>query len=254
MDGPVYIPRRIDYIHDVFRPKQFVPEKTIDESREMKHMSVYGGEHGNECGDLEDKLDGDSHCSYGNQSLSAEEKKEAERLYQRIREIERMHPSPIDDCEALHSPQWSGDGEGTHHSPGQFVSHSTPTPVIPSTVSTLQPGVSEVRFVVDQCACSECSPVVLSDGSLFCDLCHVPILRDTWVSHTRSICHQMKRWNGVHQYINPYMKPSSQAYHLMQSMGWKEGEGLGIQGQGRLEPIATRLKNNRLGIGARDSA
>ena len=286
--------------------------------------------------------------SYGKQSLSMEEKVEAERLYQRIREIEKMHPSPIKDSDVMHSPQWSGSGGEKPsgigcQSSAQCVSHvasvdasvdgvslsaagisfrdsallsvsdvelssannSSPSinitngsslsihitndsslstnttngsslsinitndssPSInttnkssPSTNTTNNSSPStnttttEVRFLVDQCACAECSPVILPDGSLFCELCHVPILRDTWVAHMRSICHQMKRCGGTHQYINPYMKPSSQAYHLMQSMGWKEGEGLGVKGQGRLEPIATRLKNNRLGIGAQDNA
>ena len=270
MDGPVYVSRRIDYFHEVFRPKQFVPEKAIDASKVVKHVSVYGGECGNGVGDLENRADGKSPSSFGSLSLSAEEKEEAERLYRRIREIEKMHPSPIADSEAVRLCGRSvvagdgvvvdggdgvvvaGDGVAVDADKGnlsQSVTTSTATPPLTNPPSTT---TSQVHFLVDQCACAECSPVVQSDGSLYCELCHVPILRDTWVEHMRSICHQMKRWNGVHKYINPYMRPSSQAYHLMQSMGWKEGEGLGVEGQGRLEPIATRLKRNRLGIGAHD--
>ena len=277
MDGPVYVSRRIDYFHEVFRPKQFVPEKAIDASKVVKHVSVYGGECGNGVGDLENRSDGKSPSSFGSLSLSAEEKEEAERLYRRIREIEKMHPSPIADSEAVRLCVGSvvdgdgvvvdggdgvvvagdgvvvaGDGVVVDADKGnlsQSVTTSTATPPLTNPPSTTTP---QVHFLVDQCACAECSPVVQSDGSLYCELCHVPILRDTWVEHMRSICHQMKRWNGVHKYINPYMRPSSQAYHLMQSMGWKEGEGLGVEGQGRLEPIATRLKRNRLGIGAHD--
>ena len=300
MDGPVYVSRRIDYFHEVFRPKQFVPEKAIDASKVVKHVSVYGGECGNGVGDLENRSDGKSPSSFGSLSLSAEEKEEAERLYRRIREIEKMHPSPIADSEAVRLCGRSvvagdgvvvdggdgvvmagdgvvmagdgvvvdggdgvvvdggdgvvvaGDGVAVDADKGnlsQSVTTSTATPSLTNPPSTT---TSQVHFLVDQCACAECSPVVQSDGSLYCELCHVPILRDTWVEHMRSICHQMKRWNGVHKYINPYMRPSSQAYHLMQSMGWKEGEGLGVEGQGRLEPIATRLKRNRLGIGAHD--
>ena len=285
MDGPVYVSRRIDYFHEVFRPKQFVPEKAIDASKVVKHVSVYGGECGNGVGDLENRSDGKSPSSFGSMSLSAEEKEEAERLYRRIREIEKMHPSPIADSEAVRLCGGSvvdgdgvvvaggdgvvvagdgvvvaggdgvvvaGDGVAVDADKGnlsQSVTTSTATPPLTNPPSTTTP---QVHFLVDQCACAECSPVVQSDGSLYCELCHVPILRDTWVEHMRSICHQMKRWNGVHKYINPYMRPSSQAYHLMQSMGWKEGEGLGVEGQGRLEPIATRLKRNRLGIGAHD--
>ena len=285
MDGPVYVSRRIDYFHEVFRPKQFVPEKAIDASKVVKHVSVYGGECGNGVGDLENRSDGKSPSSFGSLSLSAEEKEEAERLYRRIREIEKMHPSPIADSEAVRLCGRSvmdgdgvvvdggdgvvvagdgvvvagdgvavagGDGVAVDADKGNLsksVTTSTATPPLTNPPSTTTP---QVHFLVDQCACAECSPVVRSDGSLYCELCHVPILRDTWVEHMRSICHQMKRWNGVHKYINPYMRPSSQAYHLMQSMGWKEGEGLGVEGQGRLEPIATRLKRNRLGIGAHD--
>ena len=299
MDGPVYVSRRIDYFHEVFRPKQFVPEKAIDASKVVKHVSVYGGECGNGVGDLENRSDGKSPSSFGSLSLSAEEKEEAERLYRRIREIEKMHPSPIADSEAVRLCVGSvvdgdgvvmagdgvvmagdgvvvdggdgvvvdggdgvvvagdgvvvaGDGVAVDADKGnlsQSVTTSTATSPLTNPPSTTTP---QVHFLVDQCACAECSPVVRSDGSLYCELCHVPILRDTWVEHMRSICHQMKRWNGVHKYINPYMRPSSQAYHLMQSMGWKEGEGLGVEGQGRLEPIATRLKRNRLGIGAHD--
>ena len=284
MDGPVYVSRRIDYFHEVFRPKQFVPEKAIDASKVVKHVSVYGGECENGVGDLENRSDGKSPSSFGSMSLSAEEKEEAERLYRRIREIEKMHPSPIADSEAVRLCGRSvmdgdgvvvdggdgvvvagdgvvvagdgvvvaGDGVAVDADKGNLsksVTTSTATPPLTNPPSTTTP---QVHFLVDQCACAECSPVVRSDGSLYCELCHVPILRDTWVEHMRSICHQMKRWNGVHKYINPYMRPSSQAYHLMQSMGWKEGEGLGVEGQGRLEPIATRLKRNRLGIGAHD--
>ena len=326
MDGPVYVSRRIDYFHEVFRPKQFIPEKAIDASKVVKHVSVYGGECGNGVGDLENRADGKSPSSFGSLSLSAEEKEEAERLYRRIREIEKMHPSPIADSEAVRLCGRSvvagdgvvvdggdgvvmagdgvvmagdgvvmagdgvvmagdgvvvagdgvvvagdgvvvdggdgvvvaGDGVAVDADKGnlsQSVTTSTPTPPLSPTPPLTNPPSTttpQVHFLVDQCACAECSPVVQSDGSLYCELCHVPILRDTWVEHMRSICHQMKRWNGVHKYINPYMRPSSQAYHLMQSMGWKEGEGLGVEGQGRLEPIATRLKRNRLGIGAHD--
>ena len=35
--------------------------------------------------------------------------------------------------------------------------------------------------------------------------------------------------------------------HLMQKMGWKQGEGLGIAKQGQLEPLALDVKTDRKG-------
>lgn len=141
-----------------------------------------------------------------------EEDSEALKLYKRIQEIESKHAMDV------------------------------PSPISPS----FPP------FEVDRCACNECSPVVQADGCLFCELCQINLREDTWMAHFQSICHQLKRSQRRHVYINPYMKPSSYAYHLLESMGWKEGEGLGQDGHGRLEPIPTRLKRNRLGIGAKD--
>jgi hypothetical protein len=37
---------------------------------------------------------------------------------------------------------------------------------------------------------------------------------------------------------------------MLKDMKWTEEEGLGAHSQGRLEPIATRLKNDKLGLGA----
>lgn len=36
----------------------------------------------------------------------------------------------------------------------------------------------------------------------------------------------------------------------MKKHGWKEGTGLGVSEQGRLEPVETHVKNNKRGLGA----
>ncbi|KAK2635150.1 hypothetical protein Ddye_029942 [Dipteronia dyeriana] len=43
---------------------------------------------------------------------------------------------------------------------------------------------------------------------------------------------------------------SNIGFKLLKKHGWKEGTGLGICEQGRLEPIRTCLKNNKRGLGA----
>ncbi|KAJ3690201.1 hypothetical protein LUZ61_019365 [Rhynchospora tenuis] len=43
---------------------------------------------------------------------------------------------------------------------------------------------------------------------------------------------------------------SNIGFQLLKKCGWKEGTGLGASEQGRLEPIETRVKNNKRGLGA----
>lgn len=38
-------------------------------------------------------------------------------------------------------------------------------------------------------------------------------------------------------------------FKLLKSMGWSEGQGLGKEKQGKVEPVATEVKNNRQGLG-----
>ncbi|KAB5543894.1 hypothetical protein DKX38_012006 [Salix brachista] len=43
---------------------------------------------------------------------------------------------------------------------------------------------------------------------------------------------------------------SNIGFQLLKKQGWKEGTGLGISEQGRLEPVQTYLKNNKRGLGS----
>ncbi|KAL6332482.1 hypothetical protein AAG906_008512 [Vitis piasezkii] len=43
---------------------------------------------------------------------------------------------------------------------------------------------------------------------------------------------------------------SNIGFKLLKKHGWKEGTGLGVSGQGRLEPVQAYLKKNKRGLGA----
>ncbi|KAJ9190632.1 hypothetical protein P3X46_001814 [Hevea brasiliensis] len=43
---------------------------------------------------------------------------------------------------------------------------------------------------------------------------------------------------------------SNIGFQLLKKHGWKEGTGLGVSEQGRLEPLQACLKNNKRGLGA----
>ncbi|XP_020093353.1 G patch domain and ankyrin repeat-containing protein 1 homolog isoform X3 [Ananas comosus] len=43
---------------------------------------------------------------------------------------------------------------------------------------------------------------------------------------------------------------SNIGFQMLKKCGWKEGTGLGASEQGRLEPLQTRVKKNKRGLGA----
>ncbi|TYJ05099.1 hypothetical protein E1A91_A12G142800v1 [Gossypium mustelinum] len=43
---------------------------------------------------------------------------------------------------------------------------------------------------------------------------------------------------------------SNIGFQLLKKHGWKEGTGLGVSEQGRLEPVQAYVKNNKKGLGA----
>lgn len=43
---------------------------------------------------------------------------------------------------------------------------------------------------------------------------------------------------------------SNIGFQLLKKHGWKEGSGLGVSEQGRLEPVQAYVKNNKKGLGA----
>jgi len=84
------------------------------------------------------------------------------------------------------------------------------------------------------------------EGDFYCNVCKL------WVSdepsHRTSTIHN---FNMEHEEVPKYGIPENNlGYRMLKGQGWTEGDALGKEGfEGRHEPIATRLKNNRLGIG-----
>ena len=46
-----------------------------------------------------------------------------------------------------------------------------------------------------------------------------------------------------------WISQSNKGYQMLQKLGWTEDSGLGIQEQGRMEPVKTVLKKDRKGLG-----
>ncbi|VDO96862.1 unnamed protein product [Heligmosomoides polygyrus] len=49
------------------------------------------------------------------------------------------------------------------------------------------------------------------------------------------------------------LNEANKGFRLLQSMGWKEGEGLGKDSQGRQAPVEPAARNERLGLGATET-
>jgi hypothetical protein len=83
----------------------------------------------------------------------------------------------------------------------------------------------------------------------WCESCGVQ-LHDgvTYEAHALTMMHQFRQTPAAAS--SAVVLPRSNAgYALMLRMGWREGEGLGVAGQGDVEPIATALKLNKKGLG-----
>ncbi|KAI8143771.1 G-patch domain-containing protein [Fennellomyces sp. T-0311] len=49
--------------------------------------------------------------------------------------------------------------------------------------------------------------------------------------------------------MEAHIPQTNMGYRLLQKMGWKEGQGLGSRGQGRVDPIRIDIKEDALGVG-----
>jgi hypothetical protein len=60
---------------------------------------------------------------------------------------------------------------------------------------------------------------------------------------------QSSERNSTERNTTHTIPESNIGYKMLASMGWKSGEGLGIEKQGRREPVATCIKRDRAGLG-----
>lgn len=45
------------------------------------------------------------------------------------------------------------------------------------------------------------------------------------------------------------IKPSNKGFEMLAKMGWREGQSLGLSGEGRVEPIPFQMKVDSVGLG-----
>jgi hypothetical protein len=107
-----------------------------------------------------------------------------------------------------------------------------------------------VRFGDVETAEATVAGPAASSEEYVCEVCGVAVAGAAQAAHIRSTLHQFK----LQEHLSPapvfFVPPDSVGYRLMTGrMGWT-GAGLGPREQGPTEPVATRVKNDRLGVGA----
>eukprot|EP00306_Pavlova_sp_CCMP459_P009568 CAMPEP_0185181766 /NCGR_PEP_ID=MMETSP1140-20130426/853_1 /TAXON_ID=298111 /ORGANISM="Pavlova sp., Strain CCMP459" /LENGTH=371 /DNA_ID=CAMNT_0027747657 /DNA_START=136 /DNA_END=1252 /DNA_ORIENTATION=+ len=82
-----------------------------------------------------------------------------------------------------------------------------------------------------------------------CEVCHERV-RGSRVAHATSIAHQFAVNTKTIRKPTGIALPSGNVGFRMlrDTMGWREGEGLGRHGQGEVQPVPTRLKRDRTGL------
>mmetsp|Transcript_436 Transcript_436/g.1453 ORF Transcript_436/g.1453 Transcript_436/m.1453 type:complete len:375 (-) Transcript_436:149-1273(-) len=90
-----------------------------------------------------------------------------------------------------------------------------------------------------------------SGGGFFCDACDCRITSVSWEAHLSSTMHQFcSRPKNVRPPTSLALTRGNRGYQLLERMGWAEDQaGLGVERQGRVEPVRTQLRMDRRGIG-----
>ncbi|KAK8791865.1 hypothetical protein WA158_005242 [Blastocystis sp. Blastoise] len=104
-----------------------------------------------------------------------------------------------------------------------------------------------------QCTCPVCCPLVGNETDVYCQLCKMKVPPKEWMDHIYSISHQYNQNQNIH--VSPIeISSTNKGYQLLEKLGWNKDKGLGKEGEGRMEPVPTRLKLNRLGVGSQFEA
>ncbi|KAI8391444.1 uncharacterized protein BYT42DRAFT_610675 [Radiomyces spectabilis] len=84
--------------------------------------------------------------------------------------------------------------------------------------------------------------------TVWCESCQMALLVSDYRRHLSGTAHQVSAdLTQAPDYL--VLNGSNVGFQMLRSQGWQYEEGLGPKGQGRRHPIATVLKQDRLGLG-----
>ncbi|KAF9352982.1 G patch domain and ankyrin repeat-containing protein 1 [Mortierella sp. AD094] len=91
---------------------------------------------------------------------------------------------------------------------------------------------------------------VIADGYVLCEPCQIEVREDDLERHRRGTAHLISEESPVRPLDHLTLGHSNKGFRMLVSSGWDYEKGLGVDGQGARHPVATRLKHDRLALGA----
>ncbi|KAI1315949.1 G patch domain and ankyrin repeat-containing protein 1 [Mortierella claussenii] len=120
------------------------------------------------------------------------------------------------------------------------------TTTIPIVVST--PEAADV--VRRNWQASQGSTRVVAEGHVLCESCQIEVREDDLDRHRRGTAHLMSEESPIKPLDTLTLGHSNKGFRMLVNSGWDYEKGLGAEGQGARHPVATRLKHDRLTLGA----
>ncbi|KAG0241366.1 hypothetical protein B0O80DRAFT_496180 [Mortierella sp. GBAus27b] len=131
----------------------------------------------------------------------------------------------------------------------RLTSHivSSSTPSIPTSETTISAADEIVRrnWQSDQ---GSTRPV--AKGHILCESCQIEVREDDLERHRQGTAHLMSQESPIKPLDTLKLGYENKGFRMLVNSGWDYEKGLGAEGQGARHPVATRLKHDRLALGA----
>ncbi|KAG0043885.1 G patch domain and ankyrin repeat-containing protein 1 [Gryganskiella cystojenkinii] len=96
----------------------------------------------------------------------------------------------------------------------------------------------------------EASERPVTPGYVLCEACQIEVREEDWDRHQSGTAHLMSKDSPIQPLDRLKLGHENKGFRMLINSGWEYDKGLGAQGQGTRHPVATRLKHDRLALGA----
>ncbi|KAG0258281.1 G patch domain and ankyrin repeat-containing protein 1 [Mortierella polycephala] len=91
---------------------------------------------------------------------------------------------------------------------------------------------------------------IVAEGYILCESCKIEVREDDLDRHRQGTAHLMSQESSIQPLDTLTLGRENKGFRMLVNSGWEYEKGLGVQGQGARHPVATRLKHDRLALGA----